>query len=149
MNVDELEIEKIAVYHTNAYYRDFIYVETKPDKPIGIYKALTEKDRAEQIKHFGYVREEFGLYKGIPITRHEYDDGAAIIKGKVIDIMGNTTLRVRYLSKYNFIIAAADSPYNSQKFDKISKEYLNGILKGTHTLEQLVDEAKLLRKHEN
>jgi len=60
--------------------------------------------------------------------------------------MGAIELRVRYLSKYNLIIAAADSPYNSKKFDAISKEYLNGILNGTHTLEELVDKAKMLRK---
>ncbi len=148
MNIQELEIERIAVYHGDAYYKDFIYVETKPEKPIGIYDTSKE-NIIERIKHFGCVKEEFGLYKGKPITRNEYDDGAAIIKGKVVDIIGATELRVRYLSKYNFIIAAADSPYNSTKFDTISEEYLNGILNGTHTLEELVDKAEPLRKNEN
>jgi len=51
MNVDELEIERIAVYHSDTYYKDFIYVETKPEKPIGIYN-ISKENIIRQIKHF-------------------------------------------------------------------------------------------------
>ena len=64
-----------------------------------------------------------------PIRREDYDDGATVIRGEVRSAMG-AELRVRYLSTYNFIIAAKGSPYNSRKFDRESKTYLNGILKG-------------------
>ena len=85
------------------------------------------------INSFGYSWEEYGLIKNwigwkTPIRREDYDDGATVIRGKVRNTF-NAELRVRYLSDYNFIIAAKGSPYNSNKFTRNSKRYLNGILK--------------------
>jgi hypothetical protein len=39
----------------------------------------------EMIKESGYYNEEYGVLEGVPITRAEYDDGAAVIYGKVIE----------------------------------------------------------------
>jgi hypothetical protein len=148
MDIYELEIEKIAAYRADSYYRDLVYIEVKGEKQTGAYN-ITEKEIKNNIEYFGYSSEEFGLFGTIPIKREEYDDGAAVINGKVTETLGKTQLRKRYLSKYNFIIAAADSPYNSPKFEDYSKEYLDGILKGTHTLEDLIEISKELRKNES
>ncbi|WP_163397471.1 hypothetical protein [Flavobacterium fluviatile] len=133
MNIDQLKIKRIASYHGNSYYRDFVYVETTGEEQTGIYK-MTLDEIKRQIEYFGYSREEYGLIKYFwfwrkPISREHYDDGATIIRGKVVNA-DDAELRVRYISDYNFIIAAKGSPYNSAKFDKESKRYLNGILKG-------------------
>ncbi|KQC33527.1 hypothetical protein AAU57_09515 [Nonlabens sp. YIK11] len=62
------------------------------------------------------------------ITRQSFDDGSTIINDKVVDAK-NSELRVRYLSDYNLIICAKESPYNSNEFLKNSGEYFNSILK--------------------
>jgi len=141
MGSDEIEIEKIAVFHSSAYFRDFIYVEAKGESSIGIYDT-TQEDIGRQIKDFDYASEEYGMLGDIPISRSEYDDGAAVINGKVVDAKA-AQLRVRYLSKYNFILVAKTSPYNSNACQLISETYLKGILIGTHNFD---DYLKLLIK---
>lgn len=146
INHDELEINKIAVFHGDVYYRDFVYVETKPDKQIGLY-GHTKQEIKEASKPYGYFSEEYALYNGKPIKRAEYDDGAALINGKVVNTFG-ADLRRRFLTKYNFIITAASSPYNSHAFDRMSEKYFNGILDGRYRLEDMLEETKLLSKNE-
>lgn len=90
-----------------------------------------------QIKDFGYASEEYALLGDVPISRAEFDDGAAVINGKVVDAKG-AQVRVRYLSKYNFIIVAKTSPYNSKDCDLISEKYLKGILNGTHNFDDFL-----------
>lgn len=132
MNIDQLRIKRIAAYHGDSYYLDFVYVVTSGENQTGLYK-LTKEDIKRQIETFGYSWEEYGLIDYIfwkkPIRREDYEDGATVVRGKVKDA-GNAKLRVRYISDYNFIIAAKGSPYNSQMFERISKDQLNGILKG-------------------
>ena len=36
------------------------------------------------------------------MTRAEYDDGATVIDGKVVDLNGKAKLRIRYITPYNF-----------------------------------------------
>src|SRR5205085_2755514 len=116
MNFDELEIDKLAVYRGEASYRDLIYIETKPEQAIGIYNY--SKDHVnEQMDKFGFSCEEYGLFGTTPISREEIDDGAALIEGQIVETVGESTLRVRYLSRYNFIIASQLSPINSQDAD--------------------------------
>jgi hypothetical protein len=137
MNIDELVIDKIAVYQNQQEYPNFIYVEVLGEKPCGVYK-YPKGYIDERMNKFGYYWEEYGLINGLKITREEYDDGAATIKGKVIDTYG-AELRSRYLTRYNFIITTNDSPYNSRKFDRGSGEILNGILKGEKEFKELFD----------
>ena len=133
---DEIEIEKIAVYHSSSYYRDFIYIEAKAESPIGVYSTSPQYINM-QIKDFGYASEEYALLGDVPISRAEFDDGAAVINGKVVDAKG-AQVRVRYLSKYNFNIVAKTSPYNSKDCDLISEKYLKGILNGTHNFDDFL-----------
>lgn len=126
INFDEYKIEKIAAYRGKSYYRDFVYVQCFPDKPTGLYK-YDSKFIESYIKENNEYTEEFGIYKGKLITRQEYDDGSAIIKGKPVRISG-AELRIRTLTKYNFIITSKFSPYNCDNFHRNSDEYFIKLL---------------------
>jgi hypothetical protein len=131
MNVEQLKIKRIASSRGRSYYKDFVYVETEAEKPTGLYE-ISKEEINRHINLFGYSWEEYGLVKNWigwtkPIKRSEYEDGAVVQRGKVKDA-SNAELRVRYLTKYNFIIAAKGSPYNSKRFENESEEYLNKIL---------------------
>jgi hypothetical protein len=138
MNHDELIINKIAVYQSQFEFQNFLYVETLPDKPSGAYDYYTKNYIEERKKEYGHCSEEFGLINGIAIKREEYEDGAANVKGKVIDTHG-AELRTRNLTTYNFIITSTGSPYNSREFDRHSGEIMNGILKGEKEFNELLD----------
>jgi len=135
LDVEEIEVKRIAVLLSDRYHRCFVYVEAHGEKPTGANK-LSPEDVQRQIHSFGYAREECGLFGKNYISRGEYDDGAALIKGKVVDTHG-AQLRVRFLSPYNFIVAAKQSPYNQQSFYRDSEPYFTNILRGSGTPEQL------------
>ena len=126
INIDEYIVTKLIVYKSKHNYRDFIYVECAPDKPSGAY-ILSQEDIDRGVKEFGYFQEEYGLFRNRIITRREYDEGSTLIHGKPI-ITSGAKLRSRVLTKYNFIIAAKYSPYNSNAFDRYSEEYFNKLL---------------------
>jgi hypothetical protein len=137
LGIDELEINRIAVSISPFYYKCFIYVETKGEKQIGLYN-FTKEDIERKKNTFGYCSEEYALLGKRPITREHYDDGATVIKDDVVETFGSK-LRIRYLSEYNFIIAAKQSPFNSKKFDRESYDYFNAILKGEKTSEEFIE----------
>lgn len=94
----------------------------------------------------GFAREEFGLFRGRPVSRAEYDDGSTVIDGEVIDMSGESQLRVRYVTPYNLLIAPLDSPINNNRFGRHRDEMLNAILKGEAPLETLVGAVLQLPK---
>jgi len=147
LDVFEFEIKRIAVHVDELYYRYFIYVETKGEKQTGLYN-LKPEDIKREIETHGYSKEEFGLFGKHFIRREQYDDGAAEIKGKVIDVKG-AQLRVRYLSDYNFIIAAKQSPYNQDKFYGESEAYFNSILQGKSKPESLFKYLETFEKKDH
>lgn len=131
LNFDQLKIKRIGAYHGDSYFRDFVYVETYGEQQIGLYKR-TKEDIKQSVDSFGFCWEEYALIKYLyfwkkPIRREDYDDGATIINGKVVNA-DDAELRVRYLSNYNFIISSKGSPYNCQKFDGESKKFFDDIL---------------------
>ncbi len=144
----ELEIKRIAVNSSAQYFKSFIYFECKAEKPIGVYNR-TSANIKESTEFFGYCSEEYALFKNKPITREEYDDGGAIIKGKVYDTRMRAELRTRYLTEYNFIIAAKHSPYNSQKFSHNSKQFFDGILTGKVSHVEFFSFLEEFKKHED
>lgn len=147
LNHDELKIEKIAAYRGQSYYQDFVYIQCVPDKPIGIYNH--DKEYIEEcFKNNRYYTEEYGLFKRKILTRQEYDDGAAVIKGKPQTISG-AELRIRFLTKYNLIIAAKFSPYNCDEFYRNSDDLFGGLLKGEVSFGEFVDWMKKLEKNRN
>lgn len=151
MNIDELKVKRIAAFHGDLYFRDFVYVELEAEKQTGLYNYLQE-DIQRQIDSFGFSREEYGLIKNkfgwtTPISQEDYMDGATVRGGKVKDI-SNAEYRSRHLSKYNFIIAAKGSPYNSNKFQSDSDLYFSGILNNEISHESFFDHLKGYDKYQ-
>lgn len=151
MNIKQLRIKRIAAYQGDSYYKDFVYVEVEGENQTGLYN-FSKEDIQRHIDSFGYSCEEYGLIKNrfgwtTPIRREDYDDGATVIRGEVRNTK-DAKLRVRYLSTYNFIIAAKGSPYNSKKFDRESKTYLEEILKGEIAPEDFFEFLKTFDKYE-
>lgn len=138
INEMELEINRLAVYRHNNRKKSFVYVEAKSEDQTGIYN-LSEEGIENLKKQLGYAREEYALLDGTPISKEEYDDGAAEINGKVVNAKG-AELRARYLTKYNFFIAPHNSVINSKDFDQTSRDYLDGILDGAWDLEDFLEE---------
>lgn len=146
MDYHGLDIAKIAAYRNHSYYREFVYVETKAEPSTGIYEYEPE-DIPRMTGKFGFAAEEYGVLGETLISRAEYDDGAAVVNGKVIDAAG-AKLRIRYLTPYNFLIAASDSPINNNEVDLLIKDFLDGILQGRRTLEEFVEEAARFKRRD-
>lgn len=137
INTWEVEIERIAVFESNHYFRHFIYVETKPEPQVGV-RQTSEEEIESMTNSFGYAFEEYGIIEGVNVTREEFDDGAAEIDGVIVDADGKAELRRRFLTKFNFIIAAKFSPYNSRECDKTSLPIYNKLLKDESKIEDLI-----------
>jgi predicted nucleotidyltransferase len=139
MDSDELLISRVAAVHGSTYKRHFVYVRCEGMEPTGLYGNSSE-DRAAAIALHGYDYEEYGLVDNSePVKRAEYDDGAAVIGGRLVDIRGRSQLRVRYTTPYNFVIAAHGSPINNNRFDQILVENLNEALAGGEQEEAVVE----------
>jgi hypothetical protein len=140
MNVDELKIAGMAAVPGPTYQRSFVYVQVDPMQPTGLYPEHYERS-AEFIERIGYDYEEYGLFSGNHLlTRDEYDDGSAMIDGELVETAGRSKLRVRYISPYNFLIAANGSPINNPNFDRELEMKLNAALKGN--AKEVVDEIQ-------
>lgn len=139
----ELVIDELAAVNAGGYYQSFVYIKAKPSEPTGLYAPASVQ---AQVEHWGYAREEFGLFRGRPVSRAEYDDGSAVIDGKVVDMDHEAKLRVRYVTPYNLLIAPHDSPINNNRFDQQRNELLNAILRGEASLDTLVGAVLQLPK---
>lgn len=143
---DEIKVRRIVVNAAGEYYKKFVYVEAYPEEETGLY--TNDDDFVEEwTDKYGYYYEEYAEYENKKITRAEYDDGAAMIDGKVIDLMGKAKLRTRYITPYNLIICAHFNPMNSSEYDDMLEMLLNGILKGQNSVDEIVDLVKRMPKH--
>lgn len=149
MNSDEIEVKRIIVYISPHYFKRFVYVESYPEKSIGIYEKIDQQYMDEMVRLNGEYHEEYAVYEGHAITREEFDDGAAEIDGKIIDITGKAETRVRYLTPYNFIICAKWNPLNENKYDDTIETILNGMLMGVRNIDELVTLVEKAPRHEN
>ena len=133
--------------HLNAgsYYQEFLYIKAKPSQPSGLYDISSI---SEQVALWGYAREEFARFRERSITRAEYDDGAAVIDGHVVELNGEAQLRETFLTPYNLIIAPHESPINNNEFDETRVELLNQILRGEATVEELASAVLKLPRRE-
>jgi hypothetical protein len=147
LNSDEFKIEKIAAYRGISYFRDFIYVQCYPDKPIGIYKHDKNYIKKQIEDNQEYI-ENYGIYKGKIISSQELRDSAAIIKGKPCSTIGAES-RNRFLTKYNFIIAAKFSPYNCKEFNIESKLYFDKLLKEEINFDDFAEWMARFEKNRN
>jgi hypothetical protein len=134
----ELKIKDVVAVNSRSYYQCFVYIETYPMKPSGLYN-WEENEIQDQIRRYGYCSEEFAIYqRKVLVNRSEYDDGAATIDGKIVDLDWRATeLRTRYLSSYNLVVAAFKSPINNPSFDSAFGEIMNNILSGHASIEDL------------
>lgn len=147
MGVDEIEVKRIIVYASNYYFRKFIYVESYPEKSVGIYGEIDKTAIDKWIQQYGEYHEEYAVFKDNVITREEYDDGAAVINGQVEDTKGEAELRIRYLTPYNFIICAKWNPLNNRVYDSGIEKILNGMLTGENDINELVKLVEKLPRH--
>ena len=137
MNVEELNVSRIAAVNPGSYYRQFVYVETRADKPTGLSPRPTA-DICRAVETFGYASEEYGRVGNIGlISRAQYDDGATVIGGNPIDVSGIAELRVRYITPYNFIIAPNETPINNHEFDDEMEKFLNQLLQGKNVFDDM------------
>lgn len=149
MNNEELRIKKIAAVHGGQYYRSFVYIEVGAMEPTGLYASTPARISAVTPGegNFGYYWEEYGLVDGIyKITNAELDDGAAKIEGQLQDTVGRAESRSRYVTPYNFVVAAHDSAISNPAFDRELERILNGMLRGVATLDDLEAAARTLPK---
>lgn len=141
----EFIIEEVAAVNAGSYHQTFIYIKTRPSKPTGLYDHSSVD---EEVKHWGYAREEYAVFNGQAIRRAEYDDGAAVIDGQVVQLHGEAELRVRYITPYNFLLAPQGGPINNNRFDQLRNSFLNKILQGQTTLENLTSAViELPKRH--
>lgn len=134
MDIQELRIAKIAAVNPGSYFHSFVYVETLADEPSGLYPNK------------GSDYEEYAIWRGHRITRAEYDDGAAEIDGKIVQLGGQAQLRCRYLRPYNLVIAAQNSPINNGEFDDILVQALDTALLNENAVTELSAEIRKLPK---
>lgn len=152
LNNERLNIKRIAVFRDSGRYnREYIYIETNAEKPVGIY-TVNEEYRKESIESRGYLWEEYAEFYlapfiTVPIKEEDYDDGHTLKFGRIWATRNRSALRVRYLSPYNILIAAKGSPYNSHEFDRESSEWMNGLLNGTRKFEDFHNFLMSLPKH--
>lgn len=144
-NNDELIINKIAVYNSSSYYASFIYIETLPDEPSGLYDIQASVFES-QVARRGYYSESFGIYNDSIITYEECEDGAAFIDGEYTELT-NRQYRTRYLSKYNIILVPKSSPHNTNQGNLLGIQFMNSILRGERTLEEFAEEYDLLPRN--
>jgi hypothetical protein len=134
---DELLIDTVAVYRSPTRdYRNFVYVATRPDQPTGIY-PIDVGEIEQDIKLYGYSREETGYWKGRHVSRAEYDDGYAEIEGQIVRLKG-AEVRCRYLTPYNFFVASQLSVLNNVTLDSTFEELCQKLLKGEIELDDVV-----------
>ena len=144
----ECLIDKAYVYKSGSYYRSFVYVELKPEKPVGIYETTPEMIEAQK-NYRGYADEEYAIYKECAITRAEYDDGAAFINNEYVEFKETPQIRIRYLTKYNFIICSKLNPISCGTYDSLMKKILVDINEGKATVKDLENIMEELPKVPN
>lgn len=146
LNTKELKVRRIAAVPSSSYYRCFVYLEAEPMKPCGAYE-WTEAQKLQCVRDFGYAWEEYGLYKGKHIvSREEYDDNAAEINGKLVNLSHDVELRERYITPYNLVIASHMSPINNNEFDHVLHEFMNRMLLNETKIDELYEHLQKLPK---
>jgi len=130
--IDSLEVDvaRIVAWRSSDERREFIYLQTAPMDPTGLYEPQEP------------MVEEYAILGDHLITRAEFDDGYTNVEGRPVRVVG-ADLRRRYLEPYNILIAGQSSPINSVEFDRRSDAMLDELLNGNDDLlEDLRDLVK-------
>lgn len=145
LNEKELHVAKIAAVHSHSEWRKLVYVECDGMPQTGLYE-WGEEDIAHTMRTIGYRIEEYGEFSGKIVTRQELDDGAAVVEGELIDLPETVRLRARYITPYNFIIAANGHLANDYKNDEETEQVLDNILAGQNSIEDLASSVMRFRR---
>ena len=144
LNDDEMRIARVAAVNPGSYKYNFVYVLVDPLEPVGIYdttaQRIAEVESGDSV--FPYYWEEYGVVDETHlISRAELDDGSAMIEGKLQTISDRAELRGRYVTPYNFVIAATGSPLLNSDYDRRLEDHLNAMLKGEDRLPVMAKEV--------
>ncbi|MBR3698975.1 MAG: hypothetical protein IKM85_05575 [Bacteroidales bacterium] len=153
INEMELNVKRIVAYvdPSGRYYGQYVYVETNPDKPTGLYATRTKEEIKNSQKEYGYCWEEYGVFRlfrlfNKRVTLDEFDDGHTNFLGKTISpSRKNQEHRSRFLTPYNLIISSQESSFNCDQFYD-SNHYFNRLLNGEMTIEEFNDYMKRFPK---
>jgi len=146
LDTKELKINRIAAVPSREYYRSFVYLEADPMEPCGAYD-WSAAEIQQCVADHGYAWEEYGLYKcKHVVNRAEYDDNAAVIRGKLVKLDDDAELRERYITSYNLVIAPHLSPINNNSFDSRLRAFMDRMIKGDAEIEELKEEVRKLPK---
>lgn len=139
INDHELRVSNLVAVNSGEYFQSFIYLQTDAEPPTGVYE-WSDDEIAKNIREFGFCREETGLFDGKYYTRTEYDNGHGVKDGRVINFNRLAELRLRYLTTFNMVIAGKAAPINAtNEVDELLEDLMNGILRNTNTVEELVE----------
>jgi curved DNA-binding protein CbpA len=147
MNSNEIKIKRIIAYSSPSYYKNFVYIETEPEIQTGLYDILSDEELKKRADKYQIYTEEYAAVGDKKITRDEYDDGAAVIDGKAVDISGEAELRVRFLTPYNFVICAHLNPINETKYDTSMNDIMNNLLDNKIEFSDLTNFVEKLPRH--
>ena len=144
LNDHEMRIARVAAVNPGSYKYNFVYVLVDPLEPVGIYDTTAQ--RIAEVESgdsaFPYFWEEYGVVdKTHLISRAELDDGSAMIEGKLQTISDRAEFRGRYVTPYNFVIAATGSPLLNSDYDRRLEDHLNAMLKGENRLPVMAKEV--------
>lgn len=136
----ELQITKVAAmrWPGNSMW-EFLYLEASAEPPSGAYAYPDDyiaRTRAERVIG-NFVSEEYAVWRDRAITYEEFDDGAAIVDGRPVQISGAKPRR-RYLTNFNVILCGNQNVINSTpQLDYEIVALLDGILDGKQSIDDL------------
>ncbi|MEI8701881.1 nucleotidyltransferase domain-containing protein [Mesorhizobium sp. ISC15] len=147
LNGEEMNIRRVAAINPGSYKYEFVYVELAPLQPTGLYprtqENIAEVERGDGF--FPYYWEEYGIVDGKHfVTRAVYDDGSAFIDGELQSLRGRAELRSRYVTTYNFLVAASGSPLFDSSYDQQLEDHLNAMLRGEDRLDAIARDGRQL-----
>jgi hypothetical protein len=146
LNEHELEINKICAIPSRAYWRNYVYVECVGQRSVGLI-YLEPQDILRIAQEHGYCDEEYSIYNFRAYTIHEDDDGGYVRSGRVRRFNHPRDRRVRYLSKFNFLIAQGTSPALANNLEVELEERLNACLNNDAVLPDFIDWLTRLPKN--
>ena len=138
LDAKELKVRRVAAFrrsYTSMW--DFLYIETDPDPPVGIYDYGSERpEKLAAGSYGGFYCEEYAIWKGSAISRADYDDGATLVDGRPRPVLA-AELRTRFLTPYNFIVCGNRHVINEAEHDRVMEVLLTRIIRGEGALDEL------------
>lgn len=142
IGVHRYRLRDLWVYRSDTYWRSFVVVRYEGEAPCGLYPPPANSVWAS----FPEVTEEYGVWNGRLITRHEFDDGG-VMEGDVVVRTEGAELEVRHLSSWARVIAAQFSPLQHSGFDRELQGWIKDIVNGHRSVELLAARVEELFPH--